>query len=70
MTRDPIANIVDRFVSPTDTWYLDTHETHTEVGIRNNEAAIAGILSALDERGIEYDIVGDGGEEVVVYIYQ
>jgi hypothetical protein len=53
------TKLVQKFVSKDESWYIDTYDSYTEVGIENKQI-FGGFLAALEDRDIEYHIVQSG----------
>jgi len=53
------TELVEKFVSENEGWYVDTYDSYTEVGIENKQN-FGGFLVALEDRDIGYHIVQSG----------
>ena len=51
--KTTITELVQKFVSDTENWYVDTHNSVTYVGIENKQN-FGGFIGALEKRNVEY----------------
>jgi hypothetical protein len=63
------TEIVKKFVSEKENWYVDSYDSYQEVLVENKET-FAGIIAALEDRQIDIHIDAYTGNGYTVKVYR